>query len=255
MSRLLIAASRSTFLGHAEPRKIIWRALQHRRQRCFDTAVNGARMRLHPFDSSLERVLLLRPQKYSPRELAFLRERLPPDTTLVDAGANVGAMSLPFAALPGVEIVAVEASPAALARLTFNIAANGFANMRVAPVALSDTNGTVRFFSDARDLKLSGIGGAGAGSEVDVPAKTFATLLDEQKIRHPYLLKIDIERHEDRVLLPFFGSEPKSRWPRHVLIETITREGVPDCVSFMLANGYRKTLATPQNTGTLAGLS
>jgi FkbM family methyltransferase len=245
----LIAASRSTFLGHAEPRKLIWRALQQGRQRWFDISANSARMRLHPFDSSLERVLLLRPQKYSPRELAFLRDRLVPGVTLIDAGANVGAMSLPFAPLPNVDIVAVEASPVALARLTFNIAANGFANMRVAPVALSDTNGTVRFFSDARDLKLSGIGGAGRGAEVDVPAKTFAALLDEQEIRQPYLLKIDIERHEDRVLLPFFDSEPKSRWPQHVLIETIAREGVPYCVSFMLTNGYTKVLATPQNPG------
>ena len=206
-------------------------------------------MRLHPFDSSLERVLLLRPQKYSPRELAFLREALLPGTTLIDAGANVGAMSLPFAALPGVEIVAVEASPAALARLTFNIEANGFSNVRVSPVALSDTNGVVRFFSDARDLKLSGIGGAGAGTQTSVSAKTFATLLDEHDVQGPYVLKIDIERHEDRVLLPFFAAEPASRWPRHVLIETIAREGVPECVAFMLANGYRKVLATPQNTG------
>ena len=219
-------------------------------QRCFDVSVADVRMRLHPFDSSLERVLLLRPQKCYPAELAFLRSVLSGGGTLVDAGANVGAMSLPFASMPGVTIIAVEASPAALARLTFNIVANGFSNIRVAPVALSDTNGIVRFFSDARDLKLSGIGGTGnAGTEVEVAAKTFATLLDEEHVDGPYVLKIDIERHEDRVLLPFFASEPKNRWPRHVLIETIAREGTPDCVSFMLANGYAKTLATRQNTG------
>jgi FkbM family methyltransferase len=217
---------------------------------CFDVLFGDVRMRLHPLDSSLERVLLLRPQKCYPAELAFLRAALSAGGTLIDAGANVGAMSLPFASMPGVEIIAVEASPAALARLTFNIAANGFSNIRVAPVALSDADGTVRFFSDARDLKLSGIGGTGnAGSEVEVAAKTFATLLHEERVDGPYVLKIDIERHEDRVLLPFFSSEPKSRWPRHVLIETIVREGIPDCVSFMLANGYRKTLETPQNTG------
>ncbi len=82
-----------------------------------------------------------------------------------------------------------------------------------------------------------------------MPTQTFAALLAEHDVRPPYVLKIDVERHEDQVLMPFFQSALRTLWPRHVLIEVIEREGVPACVSFMLANGYRKTFATPQNTG------
>jgi FkbM family methyltransferase len=254
MARLLIAASRSTFLGHAEPRKLIWRALQRRHERCFDVSAHGAHMRLHPFDSSLERVLLLRPQKYCPEEFAFLRRSLAPGMTLIDAGANVGAMSLPFADLPGVEIVAVEASPVALARLAFNVAANGCKNVRIAPVALSDADGVVSFVSDARDLKLSAVDRDQAqGHGSIVPATTFASLLSKYDIGRPYVLKIDVEGHEDRVLLPFFAGHQPDDWPRHVLIEAIERQGIPECIGFMLAHGYRKVLATKQNVGLSLG--
>jgi FkbM family methyltransferase len=249
-NRLLIEASRHTFLGHGEPRKLIWAAVRSGRQECFDMDVDGVRMRLHPLDSSLERGLLLRPQKVYPKELGFLRQALASGGTLVDVGANVGAMSLPFARMPGVNIVAVEPGPIALGRLRFNVAANGFRNVRVDNSALSDNNGTARFFAHAGDTKLSGLGEAWAeGVEVEVRTKTFAALLAEYQVRPPYILKIDVEGHEDRVLMPFVSSSSPALWPGHVLIETIERQGVPDCVSFMQMHGYRKVFATPQNTG------
>lgn len=250
LAGILISASRNTFFGRGEPRKVIWNALRTMRQPCFDVVANGVRMRLFPFDSSLERSLLLRPRKVYPKELAFLRKALESAGTLVDAGANVGAMSLPLADRPRIRIVAVEPGPTALTRLRSNIAANGFVNVRVDDAALSGVNGTTRFFVDDGDTKLSGIGASGAtGAEIEVPTKTFATLLADHGIRGPYVLKIDIERHEDQVLMPFFESASRDAWPRHVLIETIERAGIPECVSFMLSNGYQKVFATPQNTG------
>jgi FkbM family methyltransferase len=250
LTRLLIEASRRTAFGRGEPRKLIWRIVKSSGQSRFDMTVDGLRMRLNPLDSSLERGLLLRPQKVYPKELGFLRKALASGGTLVDAGANVGAMSLPFARMPGVGILAVEPGLVALGRLRFNIAANGLRNVRVDASALSDANGRARFFAHGGDTKLSGLGEAwAAGDEIEVQTKTFAALLAEYEVRPPYVLKIDVEGHEDRVLIPFFASEPPALWPGHVLIETIERQGVPKCVSFMQAHGYRKIFSTPQNTG------
>lgn len=250
LDRMLVAASRLTFLGHAEPRKLIWRVIRRRSQPCFDVTVHGVRMRLHPFDSAVERVLLLRPQKYCPGELAFLRQCLASGGTLIDAGANVGAMSLPFAQLTDVEIVAVEPVPTALSRLRFNVAANGFRNMRIEAAALSDKEGFAKFFVHGGNIGFSGVGEAwAAGHEIEVPTLTFAAVLRKHRIKPPYVLKIDVERHEDAVLMPFLQSTPQDRWPRHILIETIGHQGVPACVGLMLAHGYERTFATRQNTG------
>lgn len=249
LTRLLIDASRHTPLGHAETRRFIWNFVR-KRQDQFDLGVGSALMRLHPSDSSLERVLLLRPQKYCPGEIAFLRRTLRSGGTLVDAGANIGAFSLPMAALPGVEVISVEANPVALARLRFNIAASGYGNVKVVPVALAGADGVVSFFVHGSNIGLSGIGQAWAeGEQIEVTARTFASVLSDAAVRSPYVLKIDVERHEDIVLMPFFQSTPKAQWPRHLLIETIKNQGVPDCVAFLLSNGYRKSFESRQNTG------
>lgn len=250
VARLLIAASRKTVLGHGEPRKLIWRVIRSMSQSQFDVQVGDVLMRLSPFESSLEQGLLLRPSRYCPGELAFLAKALAGGGTLIDAGANVGALSLPFARLPRVRIIAVEPIPGILERLAFNIAANGYRNVAVEAAALSDFDGKVSIFADARDAKLSGIGKSGGqGAEIEVKAKTFSTLLRDHEVHPPYVLKIDVEGHEDVVLMPFFRSAPVALWPGHVLIETIERQGVPECVSFMLANGYRRSFKSPQNTG------
>lgn len=250
LNKMLVEASRHTVLGHAEFRKLVWWVLSRRSQKCFDVSVDRARMRLHPRDSSIERALLLRPHKYCPGELAFLRGVLRPGSRLVDAGANVGIFTLLMAPLPHVSVVAIEPSPTALERLRFNVAASGYTNVDVAPVALAAEEGLVRFFVHGGNLGLSGIGEAwDEGLEIDVPAKTFSSILDEYAVHRPYVLKIDIERHEDAALMPFFRESPRERWPDHVLIETIGHHGVPACVGHMLANGYRKAFQSRQNTG------
>lgn len=249
LAKALIKISRHKVTGRGELRRVIWLALRATGQPCFDVCANGVRLRLFPYDNSAERSLLLKQHIYT-GERAFLRGALTSAPTLVDAGANIGAMSIPLANIPDLKVVAVEPAPVALARLRFNAAANGLKNFQIDDVALSDADGTIRFFVHTDDAKLSHVGApTTAGTEIEVRTKTFATLLADHDILGPYVLKIDVERHEDRVLMPFFASTPVDRWPSHVLIETIEREGVPECVSFMSANGYKKTFQTPQNTG------
>jgi hypothetical protein len=52
-------------------------------------------------------------------------------------------------------------------------------------------------------------------------------------------MKIDVEGHEDRVLLPFFSSAPRELWPAQVFIEhRHARLWHANVVEYMKANGY-----------------
>ncbi len=78
-------------------------------------------------------------------------------------------------------------------------------------------------------------------------------LYEAQGLPGPTVIKIDVEGHEDKVLLPFFDSMPAARWPRYVVIEAIEREGLPDCIAHMRSLGYRDDFKTRSNLGLALG--
>jgi hypothetical protein len=121
-----IAVTRHTFLGRGRVRRLVWRLLKNRPQPCYDLMVRGTRMRLFPFDNTVERKLIFRPDQYCQEEIRYLLQVLAGGGTYVDIGANVGALTLPIAKLSGVRVIAVEPGPLALQRLRFNLQANGF---------------------------------------------------------------------------------------------------------------------------------
>lgn len=247
---LLIAITRHTFLGRGWVRRRAWPFLAERPQRCYDLKVRGTKMRLHPHDNTVERKLIFRPDRYCGVEIDWLRKHLATGGNYIDIGANVGALTLPLAPLPGVRVIAVEPGPVALPRLRFNVRVNGFDNVIVEGVALSDQEGEVQFVSDESDLKYSGINGRWAqGITVTIPAKTLSGLADEHGFDRIDALKIDVEGHEDAILLPFFEQADKRLWPRHIVIEAIAREGLPDCLTHMRRLGYRDQFQTRANLG------
>jgi FkbM family methyltransferase len=191
-------------------------------------------------------MMLLKGMK-SLREMSFLRRALASGGTLVDAGAHIGTLCLPFAKMPGVRIVAVEPNPTALTRLRFNIAANGFANIRVVPAALGDEDGTIVFGSDAENIAESAIGRS-EGEQIEVPLLRLETVLDREGVDEVTALKLDIQFYEDRTMLPFFRDVDRHRWPRHVLIESIRHlNDDPKTITRMKELGYREIFRTHQN--------
>jgi len=251
----LITLSRHTVLGRGALRHWLWRRLAIGEDEAVDIMVGPVKMRLYPASNSVEQKLLQRPEKYCPQELAALNEVLGPTGRFVDIGANIGAFSLPLAAgFPHRRILAVEPNPAANGRLLFNKAANGLDNMVIDVSALSEKAGVVSFTADPKDLKLSGINPPhGKGASIEVPTKPLAALLQEYDMQSPEALKIDVEGHEDKILLPFFRQTDKNKWPRFIVIEAIKREGLPGSIDFMLANGYGETFRNRANRGFALG--
>jgi FkbM family methyltransferase len=78
---------------------------------------------------------------YSGGQLVVLRRLLSPDGVFIDAGANQGEFTVCAAGrLPDGHVFAFEPVPAIRARLEQNVAGNGFGNVTIHPVGLSDEN-------------------------------------------------------------------------------------------------------------------
>ncbi len=125
------------------------------------------------------------------------------DTTrpfIVDCGANLGMSILFFKRLyPDCRVLAFEPDPDTFSLLKRNVEANGFEDVTLVNKAVSNVEGPVEFYSDARGP------GAGMGSVVSkrsstLPIKVSSARLSEYLDEPVDLLKIDVEGAESRVI-------------------------------------------------------
>ncbi len=130
-----------------------------------------------------------------------------------DIGANTGLYSL-LAAMENenIEVHAFEPSSGPLKYLRDNVNINGFDNITVNDLALAEDNGELTFY-EAKNHKYSylehNLGGEGnAGSKTDgakfqalkVNCMRLDDYVNEAKIEHIDLIKIDTEGTEDQIL-------------------------------------------------------
>ena len=140
---------------------------------------------------------LLAGERWEPEMLDFLPRLLRPGMTVVDAGANVGYISVHASKLVGPtgSVYCVEADPANVGVLRANLWRNGCTNAKVLPVAA---------WSERSELSLHVIpeGGActhvssGTGEGATIPAYRLDELID-QPVDY---LKVDCERPDHVVL-------------------------------------------------------
>jgi FkbM family methyltransferase len=203
----------------------------------------GLKLRCHIGDNATEMRMLSRPERLL-TQIARITEPLAPGDTFVDLGANVGVFSLYAAKAAGPQgcVLAIEPSPTMLERLRFNLAANGFRNVRIAPVAVGEARGEATFHTlpdahgSASLLKLPG-----SAAQMTVPVETLLALLQAHGIEQVDAMKVDIEGYEDRALLPFFAEAPSRLWPRRILMETLGRgkRWQRDCLAHLVDLGYK----------------
>lgn len=211
----------------------------------------GSRMRLHPRGNATEKRLMTSPQFFDPVELVMLEHVLTPGFVFMDIGANAGAYTLFVAARVGRggRIVAVEPHPAALRRLECNLALNGHDWVEVAPVALTDHNGSMELYINEQNIGTSSMHAGHrpdlAGSRINVPCQTLMGLIEARGLSHIDALKIDVEGAEDTILVPFFASAPRSLWPRLLVVEENPSAWKQDLVGTLARVGY----TTAANTG------
>jgi FkbM family methyltransferase len=138
---------------------------------------------------------------YEPNLTAVISDMLAPGMTFVDVGANVGWHSLMAAERVGSQgfVLAVEADPTNADLLIRSVRANGFSNIVVLPVALSDRVGTAilqQAEGSNAALYPSDFGSATGDHLVSTfPLDTFDRLVSAVDV-----LKVDVEGAEALVL-------------------------------------------------------
>lgn len=216
-----------------------------------DALYQGASFRLYHQLSATERGVLFNPD-YNLEELEFLRGHIPLSGVFVDIGANVGTYAMVLAGHVGVsgKVIAVEPHPVAYARLSFNRAASGVAQVKLVAAAAGPSDGELLIETDGDNLGASHVvSGQPSTGAIKVPSLRLERILADADVAKVDGLKIDVEGFEDRVLTGFFRDAPQTLWPRAVVIEHLSRdEWLDDVIADMGARGYREAGKTRSNT-------
>lgn len=247
----LIGLAQRTGLKRGAFRPWLSRLLNLLRPGPLDVRYQGGAFRFYHQGSATERGALLNPD-YNIEELTFLRAHLAPGGVFVDVGANVGTYALALARDVGAEgkVIAIEPHPVTHARLAFNHAASGYAQVKLVQAAAGAEDGELLIETDGDNLGASHIVARNAsGKAIRVPSLRLQRILEEVGANRVDALKIDVEGYEDRVLTGFFRRAPQALWPKAVVIEHLSKdEWQDDCIADMVSRGYAISAKTRSNT-------
>src|SRR5882724_142300 len=150
-----------------------------------DVPYQGAAFRFYHQASATERGALFNPD-YNLEELDFLRAHTPVGGVFVDVGANVGTYALALARHVGAggKVIAIEPHPITHARLAFNRAASGFAQVSLVAAAAGPADGELMIETDGDNLGASHIVSGQAllekvsGKAIKVPSLRLQRILE-----------------------------------------------------------------------------
>jgi FkbM family methyltransferase len=147
---------------------------------------------------------LYRLGSYEPGILRLIKETVLDDETIIDVGANIGAIAL-FAALvvPRGRVMAFEALPHIADDLRNNIAVNGFTNISVHEVAVGERRGDADIFTNLEERGSSSLlEKSNDARAYDKPRRVPIRPLDDftHAAGRIAVIKIDVEGYEAKVL-------------------------------------------------------
>ncbi len=137
---------------------------------------------------------------YDPDTCEVIRRALRRDGTLLDVGANIGAMSLRAARhyCPAGRVLGFEASPSIFRYLAHNAEANVIPNFTPLHRAVTCRDGDALTFFDAPEAHfgMGSLANRFGGSGVSVPTITLDTAVAQQRHTHVDVIKVDVEGFE-----------------------------------------------------------
>jgi FkbM family methyltransferase len=174
--------------------------------------------------------------EYSEDEVRLFAGLVKSGDTVIDAGANIGALTVPLAHMVGASgrVLAFEPQRQIHALLSTNIVLNGLENVMAERMALGQAVGETfipnHSLGEARNFGGVGVG-IGSGQACPV------TSIDALGLPALRLLKIDVEGFEHQVLE---GAEETLRRLRPLLyVENDRRDLAPALIRHLLDRGYR----------------
>jgi FkbM family methyltransferase len=175
--------------------------------------------------------------EYAELELQLLLRLIKPGDIVIDAGANIGALSVPMARRVGPNgwVLAVEPQRLVHQVLCANVAANGLANVVAHWCGLGAVPGVavVPALDHGREHNYGGVGlrAGGAGEQVSV------VTIDSLDLPGCALIKVDVEGMELDVLRGAAQTIRRHR-PR-LFVENNGTERSPPLIRWLLEQGYR----------------
>jgi FkbM family methyltransferase len=245
--RFLIGLAKKTVLHRGLFRDFMTRLIMGDEGRPMDVLFRGCAYRLLGQNNLIEYGILLHP-KYNGADIDFLLEGAPADANFLDIGSNIGLYTLPLAKAAGSNgmVVAIDANPLMAHTLMWNAAASGIANIQMFACAVSDREGRGDLVVRKDDIAIVNLVEKDDGA---VPVRTLASIIAQSGIGSIYGLKIDIEGHEDKALVPYFETAPESMLPQRIVIEHPEPEqDYPGCEKVFAAKGYKLTGRSRNNS-------
>ena len=222
--------------------------------KCVDTVLFGARLRLYTSGNLSEKRALFSPKLFDAEERMALSKLAAADAVFIDVGANVGLYSFSvaesFKHFKGMKIIAVEAQPQIARRLKQNCKLNPELNIHVAEVGISDAKGIMSMAMDMKNIgqtRLLKQGEEASMETIDVPVMSLMDLITEHQLTRVDGLKIDVEGHEEAVLLPFLETAPDALLPKLIVIEDNRSQWDGDVIAAAARRGFMLTRETRLN--------
>ena len=209
----------------------------------YDVEVDGLKLRCRVADNYTEQMALERNGHTNRAAIEQITKELLPGGVFVDIGANCGLFTVFGARKVGAagRVIAIEPLPQMLERLNFNIGANGFANVTVVGSAVGAEIGSVTIHVGKEQFGHSSVRAIEGYEALEVPVTPLLGICRQAGVSRIDALKIDIEGYEDRALVPFINTAPRSLWPARIFMETDHADRwESDCMAVLLGAGYRK---------------
>jgi FkbM family methyltransferase len=128
----------------------------------------------------------------------FIISQVPKDGSLLDIGANIGAVTIPVLhKRKDITAVSVEASPRIYRYLETNVRQNDLTGVTLVNKAVTATDGLkVNFFSPENNYGKGSLSASFTDKAEEVETITLDTLCEEKRLLKPDFIKIDVEGYE-----------------------------------------------------------
>lgn len=246
IQKILIFLGQNTFLKRGLFRSSYTRIILSFRKGPLDIYFKKCAFRIFGDNNLIEYGILLDP-KYNISDLEFLLDGASHDSNYVDLGSNIGLYSQPLAlAVPNGKVISIDANPLMKSKLLFNVRASAIKNIKIVSSAVSDKIGKGSLMIRKNDIAIISVD---ESVEENIEINTLENILNEKKIKSIYGLKIDIEGHEDKALVPFLLNAKNSLLPKKIVIEKLTANSdYPRCTEAFAKLGYKLVARSKNNS-------
>ena len=246
LQKIFIFIGQNSFLKRGLFRQRYSRMIFSLRKGPLDIYFKKCAYRIYGENNLIEYGILL-DQKYNCLDLEFLLEGSNIDSNFVDLGSNIGLYSQPLAlASPHGIVLSIDANPLMKSRLLFNIKATAVKNIQFVLSAVSNKIGKGSLKIRKDDIAIVAVDET---IQSNIKINTLENIIKENNLKSIYGLKIDIEGHEDKALVPFLLNTTESLLPKKIVIEKLSKySDYPECTLAFKKLNYKLISRSKNNS-------